>query len=109
MIPDHILEKLRENWGERADCLSCNIECRVYDPASTWEWFIYAQDPNDHDCLLAIQCFDVLTLLPMSYQELKEAYNWKGEGMLLDHEFKPRNAGVFYQKLRKRYGSEVNR
>lgn len=104
MIPSDVQQRLRLNWGERADAMLCNIECRIYDPESKWEWFIYAQDPDDTDCLLAIECdFFIEAGVIISKSFLESLYNHDGEEMKYDEDFKPRNALLFWKKLKRSY------
>lgn len=110
MLSEKIQQKLQKNWGEKSDSLQCNVECRIYDPSSKWEWFLYAQNPNDPDeiCYISHEC--VLDIITMgSLMALQTLFNRHGEFMELDREFKPRNAASLWQHLRNRYPHEIIR
>lgn len=72
----------------------------MYDPlSSSWECYIYAVNPEDEDEVLCIiNCFDVTTD-KCSLKELSSMFNSQGEGLQIDHEYRPRNAQVLYKIL----------
>lgn len=103
MIPNNILDKLRDNWGEKSDSMECNAECCIYDPFSRTSWYVYAQDPADLDKLMCIECGDGIKIGLYSYNMISQLFSLDGEYLVMDDEFRPRNAGVLYRELKKRY------
>lgn len=99
MIPEYIQKRLQRNWGEKADSMDCKVECRLYDTSSDSEWYLYAQNPNEQDIVLCIENTD--TLEAAAIISLDELQNYKRNFLQLDDEFRPRNAAVVYEELRK--------
>lgn len=103
MIPLLVQNKLMANWA-KAESMNCNVEARVFDPASRWEWYIYAQDPENNDSLLCVErAIDINPSCLLSYEELCGLYNYNGDPMIYDHGFKPRNAAVMYKILKENH------
>ena len=99
LIPEHIQLKLMKNWGEKADAFACKCECRIYDPASKWQWFIFAQDPFDEDKLLGIECAFEKEIKELSLRELSTIFNTEGDYMLFDPEYQPTNVIEQFKKV----------
>jgi len=90
MLSDKQKEKLMENWGEKAECLTCNAEVRVYDPLSSWECYIYAMNPENNDEILCLISGFYVELCGWYMTELESCYNMIGEPPQLDSEYRPR-------------------
>ncbi len=100
MIKETIQEKLKSQWGLQADTMQAFALIRVYDSASKWEWFIYAM--NDNDELLCIECgMDIIPDKLIHIDELSSIYNYRGEGLSIDYEFRPRRAINIYKNKTK--------
>jgi len=100
MILNHKqLEKLKANWGEKADGMECKAEVRVYDPLSKIEFYIYALNPDNDDDIMFLGVSDNLELGQWSMQSLKSFYNAHGEPLTVDQEYRPRYINEIFKKL----------
>lgn len=108
MIPKNVQERLKSNWGDKADALNCNVECRVYDPTyPKTEWLIYAMNPDNDEELMTIECFmGEVECIPMSLISLNGFFNAGGEKMVVDEKYRPRQASVVFKQKRKERGFE---
>jgi hypothetical protein len=95
-------QRLRLNWGERADAMECNAEVRIYDPSSAWECYIYALSPYD-DEIATVEAYGKPIVVSHgidTIQRLTSLYNENGERMKIDKEFKPRAVKEILKKLK---------
>lgn len=101
LIPWEIQKKLQENWGDKSTAMQCFCECRLYDESTKWEWFIYAQNPQDFDGLIAIENTNVINpFCILSYSLLKEIFNFNGENILYDLSYRRRLAEAQYKLIK---------
>ena len=99
MLGDKIKEKLKENWGDKADSLECYAEVRVFDPLSPWECFIYAMNPENEDEISCIVRGFEVEVMQWSLSELASRFNSNGDCVQLDYEYRPRKASHIYKML----------
>lgn len=99
MLTQKQIQKLKDNWGDKAECLSCNAEVRFFDPLSKWECYIYAINPFYEDEIYCIvKGFDV-EASNWRMSELLKQFNEHGQPPQLDKEFRPMRASVLFKKL----------
>lgn len=95
MINAYQKKILKENWGDKADCLSCLAEVRLYDALSFWQCFIYAMNPENENEIMCIVSAGK-NLQPENTEwtmsEISSLYNSDGEGVEMDFGFRPRRA-----------------
>lgn len=102
MLNDKQKQNLIHNWGEKADALACLSEVRVYDPASTWECYIYALNPEDEDecdCIVKVSSKQRATIERWFLTNISSLFNSEGEGVQIDEDYKPRMACELMKKL----------
>lgn len=99
MLNQQQKEKLKANWGDKADSMACKAEVRVYDPTSPWRCYIYAMNPEDENqvCVL-VRGFEVETC-EMDMRDLQSMFNVEGEGPIVDMEFRPRQVSQLFKLL----------
>lgn len=97
------MQKLQSNWGDLADALECNAEVRVYDPHSSWQCYIYAQNPEYPDELKSILCGFSIEVCDICLSEIESLYNIYGEKVMIDEYFRPIKASKLLKKLLKYY------
>lgn len=104
MLTEKLKERLMANWGDRADCLACNAEARIYDDNSSWECYLLAINPENEDEGIGIIVYgnkisqDDTIFMPF----LWERFNSQGEFMQWDESFVPRNAYELIKTLKER-------
>ena len=49
MIPAKVYEKLKSNWGPRAESLHCFAEYKLCGKSGKWAWYLLAVDPEDDE------------------------------------------------------------
>ncbi len=103
MISEKKKEILMKNWGEKADAMACKAEVRFYDTLSSWECFILAINPEEHDQIACIINGYIPDVHVWSFEELYGMYNSDGENLCLDNEFRPRLASEIFKDLRDRH------
>lgn len=99
MLTTNQLKRLRANWGEKADAMECNAEVKVYDPQSKWECYLLAINPDDDDELICIVKGFGKEITTWSMSGLALLYNDQGEGVQIDHEFRPRKASEVFKNI----------
>ena len=92
-------EKLKNNWGDKANSMACFVETRVYDPLSSWECYIYALNPIDEDQILCIINGLTVEVTDWTMKELFALFNEHGDPPRVDVEFKPRRASEIFKQL----------
>lgn len=101
LIPFEIQIKLQKNWGALAETMECFCECRLFDENTKWEWFIYAQNPENVDELLAIENTNVVNpACFLSYKMLGEIFNCDGENILFDISYRKKTAKIQFNTIR---------
>ncbi len=91
--------KLLKNWGEKASSMACRAEVRVYDPLSSWECYIYALNPDDEDEICCIIKGFFVEVCDWRLSEIASRFNADGEGVQVDHEYRPRHAAELFKIL----------
>lgn len=102
MLNTNQLEKLKANWGDKANSLDCLAEVRVYDPLSSYECFIYALNPEDNDEIQCIINGFGVAMERWSLKDLFSSFNGEGDPLQVDHEYRPRNAQVLFKILQEK-------
>lgn len=101
MIPESIITKLKDNWGDPAQSMSCKAFLRYYDWASRWQCFVLAINPLDSDemtCIIQVGKA-APDLLDWKLSEIPKLYNGEGEPPRLDEEFRPILAAQLWKQL----------
>lgn len=104
-IPEKAIEKLKANWGEKAESLAAIAELRVFDPLSTWECYIFAMNPQDEDEISCILHGFTVEVCNWRLSELASHFNAEGESPIVDREYRPRKAETILRMLRGQDGS----
>jgi len=102
MLSHSQTEKLKANWGEKANSMACMAEVRLYDPLSLWECYIYALNPEDDDeieCIIKVGRNCRPTLEQWQLSHIQALFNAHGEGVQVDQEYRPRRAAELFKKL----------
>lgn len=108
MLTHNQIEKLKANWGDKADSFDCKAEVRVYDPLSSWECYIYAMNPREEDEIMCvIKAFHV-QVINWKISDMLNCFNAEGEGAIVDIEFHPREIKQIYKKLKGIYESNTD-
>lgn len=94
-----INKALRDNWGEKADCLACDALVRLFDEHSGYQCFLIAQGPDDE--YLAIVCGFTVYIDTIYYHDILSQYNERGEGLKIDGDFRPIESSRLLKKLKK--------
>jgi hypothetical protein len=98
-------ERLKANWGYKADAMACMAEVRLYDPMSHWQCFIYAMNPEDDNeiqCILSVGNNTAPAIARWTLPEIIALYNSIGEGVQIDPEYRPRMASQIFKMLNDR-------
>lgn len=83
-------------------------ELRVYDPLSSWECYILAINPDDHDhisCIYNSHIVGPQVDEASSLADLQLCYNREGESPIVDIEYRPRRAAELFKRLSDKHGS----
>ncbi len=103
MIPDSIKERLKQNWGSRADALACYAEMRIFDPLSCWECYFLALDPDEENAKVIIVDHDRLVhVVEESANHLLTKWNGQGDIVEQDPHFVRRQASALFKVLNER-------
>lgn len=102
MIPETTKQRLRDNWGEKADAMECYCEIKFMSENPRWECYIYALDPDNNDSIACIIPEGSQLLWEWSLKELNQAYDRQGENFWIDEEFRRIKASTLYRKLQGR-------
>lgn len=94
--------KLKSAWHNHADSLDCMAAMRVYDPCSKWECYIYAMNPEDEDEIQCIINGFVVEVTHWRISEIQNVFNSEGDGVLVDHEYRPVLANQLIKTLSER-------
>ncbi len=104
MISDFLKDKLKTNWGEKADALDCLAYVRVFDPLSPWQCYVYALNPDDEDeveCIVKVSKSQEATLERWFMTSIMSLFNTDGESVEVDEEYRPRRALDILNRLNK--------
>lgn len=112
MLSETQVEKLKSNWGARAEALACFAEVRVYDPCSAWQCFLLAINPQDEDeisCIISANPKEAPEVTLWTLSDLFSLFNNQGEYVQVDQEYRPRRAAELFKKLSELTIYESNR
>lgn len=101
MLSNSQKQKLKSSWGDKSLAMDCFAEVRLYDDLSPWECYIFAMNPQDENeisCLIHDIGLSILESFSMDY--ILSYYNSEGEGVKVDHEYRPRLISEIYKKLK---------
>ena len=102
MLSESQTEKLKANWGAKADALACYAEVRLFDPCSAWQCFILAMNPQDEDeihCIIQTSPRDIPEICIWNREELSMLFNIHGEPVQIDTDYRPMQASQLLKKL----------
>ncbi len=100
MLTEKQKDKLKSNWGEKADSLQCLAEVRIYDPCSNWQCYIYAMNPeNEDEIKCIIEGFIVSIEEKWQMSSIENLYNSNGESVKIDEEYRPKRADEVFKNL----------
>jgi hypothetical protein len=99
MIPEPIKQRLRDNWGDKANAMECYAEVKLIDPVTSWTCYVYALDPGDEDTILCLFPNGMSMIGEWSLDQLNTSYNLDGEYLVIDTEYRPMIASTLYRKL----------
>jgi len=99
MLTEKQKEKLKANWGAKADAMECKAEARIYDPLSPWCCYIYAMNPSNEDEIATITKGFGIEVGEWTMKELEAMFNAEGEKPVVDTEFRPRLASDIYKRM----------
>lgn len=100
MINEDIKEKLKANWGEKADSENCLAYVKVVglDAEGNWAAFIYAMNPDDEsDIRVALREQYGCGLIHFHLLDLFALHDKEGNFVFIDRDFKPKNIKTFLQ------------
>ncbi len=103
MLSNKQIEKLKANWGEKADSVFCMAEIRLYDPLSLWECYLLSLNPDDEDevvCIVKIGRNCSPSVETWSLKNIRGLFNQNGEGVLVDEEYRPRFSTELIKQLK---------
>ena len=100
LIPKHVSEILKVNWGIKADCMQCYAEIKYIDSMSHWACYILAINPDNEDEITCILDNDTLELCQWSLNAIGECYNALGEHPYQDLEYRRVWASELFKRLR---------
>lgn len=101
MLSAYIKEKLKKNWGDKANALDCYAEVKLIDPLSSWACYIYAMDSEEQviHCLIysdlngpQVYIIDIAHIYSM--------YNENGDHPILDEEFRRMKVNTLLRRLK---------
>jgi len=97
---DEIKEKLKQNWGEKAECMNCYAEIKYIDESSTWACYVFALNPDDNDeiCCL-IHARHIIEAVRWSLRDLHESIDSYGENPKVDKEYRRMRVAPLFKKL----------
>ncbi len=93
-------ERLKKNWGEKADALDCFAEVKIMDPISSWCCYVFAMDENEEQvqCLLYSNAVGIeINTIPVHM--LDNLYNEHGESPIIDREYRPMKISHILKRL----------
>lgn len=100
MIPAKVYEKLKSNWGPRAESLNCFAEYKLCGKSGKWAWYLLAVDPEDDETVKCIMTRGgVPDICTTTLSNIELFYDEDGELPEGDREFRPMRADVLYSKL----------
>lgn len=104
MLSEKLKEKLMANWGDKAECLACNAEAKLYDPMGKWECYLIAINPEDHDegKAIIVDAERGVSTYSIFVPQMLSRWNGYGDFMQFDEYFVPRNASALLQTLKYR-------
>jgi len=98
----HLYEKLKSNF-KNSDDLSTIVECRIFDPLSTLEFYVIACDPENTDSLSVISNSMLgIELETISLDEIKSQLSCEGRFLVLDRDFRKEKALQIWTKLQRK-------
>lgn len=101
MLSYAIKEKLKQNWGEKAETLNCYAEVKLIDPLSSWACYIFAMHKDEEiiHCLLYSDAIGV-EIYTQCMQNIQSMYNEEGEHPIVDEEFRRTRVVDLLKRLR---------
>lgn len=89
MLSQALKEKLKKNWGDKANALDCYAEVKLIDPLSSWCCYLFAMDEEEYlvHCLLYSNAMGV-EIYTLDIAGIYSVYNEEGEHPVIDHEFR---------------------
>ncbi len=98
----NLKERLKRNWGEKAEALDCYAEARYFDPLSSWCCYVFAMDSDEKQVYVLLYS-NVLgaEVSIIDLEDLSYMYNELGQSPMLDTEFRRIHLSELIRRLNK--------
>lgn len=94
MLSEALQEKLKKNWGEKADALECYAEVRLHVPGTKIELYLLAINPDtqytEEEILVLSPLFEETAI--MTWEDIENIHGVHGEELQIDEEYRPKIA-----------------
>ncbi len=89
MLDQKIKNKLKKNWGEKAETLNCYAEVKLIDPLSSWACYIFAMQEDEEviNCVIYSDACGA-EIYTQCIKDIQKMYNEHGEHPIIDKEFR---------------------
>jgi hypothetical protein len=102
MLSQILKEKLKSNWGDKANALDCYAEVKLIDPlSSSWACYIFAMNEDEEliHCLLYSNAIGP-EIYKQSISDIYAMYNEEGENPVIDTEYRRTRVTELIRRLR---------
>lgn len=100
-MEEKLKERLKANWGEKADALDCFAEVRFFDPLSSWCCYVYAMDQEEETiCALLYTNAIGLENCSILLSDISSMHNEEGQSPMVDREFRRTRVSELIKRLR---------
>ncbi len=101
MFNNHIIQALKNNWGDRAHSLDCYAQVKLIDPLSSWCCYLFAMDENEEyvECLFYTNLMGI-DIQTMRLSSITSMYNEEGMNPIIDEEFRKTKITTLIKRLR---------
>lgn len=101
MLSNNLKERLKQNWGEKAETLNCYAEVKLIDPLSSWACYIFGMDNDERliNCLLYTDAMGV-EIYTHYIADIYGMYNEEGESPVIDTEYRRTRVNELLRRLR---------
>lgn len=100
MFTEKQKEKLKSNWGDKAECLECEALHKFIIHSGRWECYLLGMNPENEDEIYCIWNGYNLSAEKGFLNFIMNIYDERGDNPILDKSFRPRKASEIFKNLR---------
>lgn len=101
MLSQKLKDRLKANWGDKANALAVYAEVKLIDPLSSWSCYLFSMDENEEfvqGLFYSEAIGHEVEIMP--WNDIQNMFNEHGNHPVIDTEYRPMRVTEILRRLR---------